>query len=173
MRWACRKHIHKPWNYRLHAQHAHWSATEPSLRLDQYLIPDMWQECHTMRISLWISMVVATPTSHGTYNFADINMPRSLPWISLIIQTMRKQRRPIITHNANNFYLSPTNCTVTWCSTFSISLSFHYSLSNNLKIIKQTLKIMCVSFMYKRHFKICRIMLHGKGTSSNVDVINH
>ena len=132
VRWACRKCIHKPWNYRLHAQH----AAEPSLRLDQYLIPDMWQECHTMHISLWISMVVAAPTSHGTYNYDDINVPHSLPEILLIIQTMRKQRRPIVTYNANNFYLSPTNCAVTWCSRFNTSLSFHCSLSNNFKIIK-------------------------------------
>lgn len=127
MRRACRKHIHIPWNYSLHAQHACWTATEPSLRLDQYLIPDMWQECHTMCISLWISMMVAAPTSRGTYKFEDdINMPHNLPWIPLIIQTIRKHRRPFVTYDANNFYLSPTNCTITWCSTFSTSLSFHY-----------------------------------------------
>ena len=136
MKWACKKHTHKPRNYRLHAQHAQWSATEPSLRLDQYLIPDMWQECHTMHISLRISMAVAASTSHGKYNYDDINMPRSLPQILLIIQTMRKQRRPIVTYNADNFYLSLTNCTVTWCSTFNTSLGFHCSLSNNFKIIK-------------------------------------
>jgi len=31
---------------------------------------------------------------------------------------------------------------------------------------------MCVSFMYRRHFKICCIMLHGKQTLSNVVVVN-
>jgi len=27
--------------------------------------------------------------------------------------------------------------------------------------------------MYKRHFKICCVMLHGKQTSSHVVVVNH
>lgn len=125
---VCSRHIHIPWNYRLHAQHKHWYATEPSLRLGQYLIPDMWQKCHTMCISLCINTVVAEYASHGTHNFDnDINTSRSLPWIPLIIQTMRKQRRPFVRYDANNVYLSPTNHTVTWYSTFSTVLSFHYS----------------------------------------------
>jgi len=144
VRQACRKHIHRPWNYRLHV---HRSATEPSLRLDQYPIPDMWQECHTMHISLRFSNVVAAPTSHGTYNFDEKNMPCTLPWIPSNYSNNKKTDKATCNIQCQQFFPFPYKLYRNLMFYLSTSLSFHYSLSYNFKIIKQVLKIMCFFYV--------------------------